>query len=119
MLLDRLIRLIKANMTSGRLADPPKDIFETYTIPEEEYRQSPPPPPKTPPVFDTTEAKYYAALELPAGSSFEEIKKAYKQLLKKYHPDRFHNEPNKQRYAEQVAQRLNEAYAYFKKKFGK
>jgi DnaJ-class molecular chaperone len=73
-------------------------------------RATPRPPPAGP------EAGYYAALELPAGASFEDIKRAYKTLMKKYHPDRFHNEPQKKQFAEAVTQKLNEAYAYFEKK---
>ena len=65
------------------------------------------------------EKKHYDALEVRQGASFEEIKMAYKNAIKKYHPDRFANDPQKQKYAIELAQKLNEAYTYFKKKFGK
>lgn len=64
------------------------------------------------------ESKYYQTLELKPGASFEEIKKAYKKAMKKYHPDRFQDE-DKRQYAEDLSRKINEAYAYFKKKHGK
>jgi preprotein translocase subunit Sec63 len=67
----------------------------------------------------TEDARYYADLELKPGASFDEIKAAYKRLIKQYHPDRFHGDKAKQDTALQVTQRLNTAYAYFEKKFGK
>ena len=60
------------------------------------------------------EAKYYANLEVSPGASFEEIKKSYKRLLKKYHPDKFHNDKRSE-YAKTIVQQLNEAYTYFEK----
>lgn len=65
------------------------------------------------------EDKYYKWLELPYGSSFEDIKKSYKTLMKKYHPDNFHNNETKRQTAEKLSQKLNEAYQYFEKKYSK
>lgn len=65
------------------------------------------------------ERQYYTALELPYGASFEEIKAAYKKLIKQYHPDRFHNDEEKHKAAVEISQKLNIAYSYFEKKFGK
>ncbi len=62
------------------------------------------------------EAKYYEALEIKKGASAEEIKQAYRQVMKKYHPDKFASDPEKQKYAEQLAQKINDAYDYLKKK---
>ncbi len=64
------------------------------------------------------EKQYYGILELPYGASFEEVKVAYKRLIKKYHPDRFHNDPEKHKVAVEISQKLNIAFAYFEKKFG-
>jgi hypothetical protein len=64
------------------------------------------------------EKQYYGVLELPYGASFEEIKAAYKRLIKRYHPDRFHNDPEKHKAAVEISQKLNMAFAYFEKKFG-
>lgn len=65
------------------------------------------------------DAKYYKWLEVPYGSSFEDIKKSYKSLMKKYHPDNFHNNETKRQTAEKLSQKLNEAYQYFEKKYSK
>ncbi|MDX1903311.1 MAG: DnaJ domain-containing protein [Thermonemataceae bacterium] len=67
----------------------------------------------------TDEMKYYKWLELPNGASFEEIKKSYKSLMKKYHPDNFHDNETKRKTAETLSQKLNEAYRFFEKKYGK
>lgn len=69
--------------------------------------------------FAKQEAKHYDALEIKKGASFDEIKSAYKQAMKKYHPDRFAGDAEKQKYAQILSQKINEAYQYFEKKFGK
>lgn len=63
------------------------------------------------------EAKYYRILELDYGSDFESIKKSYKKLLKKYHPDFFQNKPEKLKSAQEITRQINEAYTYFERKF--
>ena len=62
------------------------------------------------------EKKYYKILELEYGSDFSSIKKAYKRLLKKYHPDLFQNKPEKLKSAQEVTRQINEAYTYFDRK---
>lgn len=52
---------------------------------------------------------YYKTLELNAGASKEEIKKAYRHLSKRYHPDMTQDESKKQEYAQKFRQ-INEAY---------
>jgi DnaJ-domain-containing protein 1 len=52
----------------------------------------------------------YAALEVPPGSDFETVRKAYRTLMRKYHPDRHANSPEKQRAATELAQKLTQAY---------
>ena len=49
---------------------------------------------------------YYEALGISKGASADEIKKAYRQMAKKYHPDM--NPDNKE--AEQKFKEVNEAY---------
>ena len=69
--------------------------------------------------FDNKEAEYYANLEIPYGSSFEEIKKSYRSLLKKYHPDLYAQNIKNQEYAEEITRKLNESFNYFEIKFNK
>ena len=59
------------------------------------------------------EREYYANLELPFGSSFSAIKKNYRTLIHKYHPDRHHADPSNYMLAKEVSVKLNEAFEYF------
>ena len=54
-------------------------------------------------------AKYYANLEIPYGSDVETARKAWKQLLKKYHPDIHNSDPEKRRIANEVTAELTKA----------
>ena len=51
----------------------------------------------------------YEVLEIPRGSSDEEIKKAYRNLSRKYHPDANMNNPNKAQ-AEEKFKQVQQAY---------
>lgn len=55
-------------------------------------------------------AQYYANLELEPGATREEIKRAYRELMRRFHPDKFLGEPDKHRSATELAQSLTEAY---------
>ena len=66
---------------------------------------------------NTQERQYYKILEVEYGADFDEIKKAYKRLLKKYHPDLFVNQPEKLEAAQKVSAKINEAYTYFERKY--
>jgi len=54
--------------------------------------------------------RYYAILELDPGASKEEIRHAYKDLIKVWHPDRFLKDPPLQEKAEEKTKLINEAY---------
>ena len=49
-------------------------------------------------------------LELQANASYEEISKAYRQLVQVWHPDRFPNNPELKERAHHALARINEAY---------
>jgi len=49
---------------------------------------------------------YYDILGVPRNATLDEIKKAYRELALKYHPDR-----NKSKEAEEKFKEINEAYA--------
>ncbi len=52
----------------------------------------------------------YAALEVPFGSDFAVVRKSYRVLMRKYHPDRHAGSPEKQKAATELAQKLSAAY---------
>lgn len=53
----------------------------------------------------------YEVLGIKEGASKEEIKKAYRELVKKYHPDQYRDNPLSQ-LAEEKMREVNEAYDY-------
>ncbi len=70
----------------------------------------------TAPGRDTVD-RHYATLGLSKGASMEEIKKAYRKLSMKYHPDKVrHLGEEFQKIAEEKMKEINGAYEYFKKK---
>ncbi len=68
------------------------------------------PPNKKAPSGGNEVARAYAALEIPNGSDFDAVRRAYRAMMRKYHPDRHAQTPEKQRAATDLAQRLTEAY---------
>ena len=54
--------------------------------------------------------RWYRTLELEPGAPLEEIRRAYRTLVKRYHPDRYANDPAKYAAANEVVQRVTAAY---------
>jgi len=81
-----------------------------------------PPPRSTPPppqIQDTAIARYEKAcrtLRVSTTASDDEVKAAYRWLMKKYHPDVYaQSQPELKRFAEDKAKELNDAYGYLEK----
>ncbi len=55
-------------------------------------------------------AKLYAQLECPYGADLDTVRKSYRGLMRKYHPDMHGQDPAKQRVATELSQRLTQAY---------
>jgi DnaJ-domain-containing protein 1 len=72
-------------------------------------------PPRRTAAGDDAIRRAYAALEVQPGSDFDTVRKAYRRLMRKYHPDLHTSSPEKQRAANDVAQRLTEAYKLLEK----
>lgn len=117
-LMQRLGRIIRSNVTDfkDRLSHPDRTTG-TYekTYRDTEHDQSVPPGGPA----DSREAEYFANLELTSAGSLQEIKDAYKRMIKKYHPDLHARNEEKRDYAKLITQRLNEAMDYFERKYGK
>lgn len=55
-------------------------------------------------------AEYYKRLDLPYGADADEVKSAYRKLMRKYHPDRHAGNPKKQKAATELTMRVTQAY---------
>ena len=71
-------------------------------------------PPRTA-AGDDAIRKAYAALEVPPGSDFETVRKSYRRMMRKYHPDLHGGSPGETRAATELTQRLTEAYKTLEK----
>jgi DnaJ-domain-containing protein 1 len=74
--------------------------------PSRREQSGPPPPAARPPAHLLRD---YANLEVDPGASFEEVRRAHRRLIRRYHPDRFGADPEKQRLATEISQRLNDS----------
>jgi hypothetical protein len=52
----------------------------------------------------------YANLEVPFGADIEEVKRAYKTLIMRYHPDKHAEDPEKLRIATEITKKVNESF---------
>lgn len=59
---------------------------------------------------DDAIAKHYKTLNLPYGAPFDEVKKAFRQMMRKYHPDMHSGNPQKQKAASELTKQLTVAY---------
>ncbi|HET7505063.1 MAG TPA: J domain-containing protein [Kofleriaceae bacterium] len=64
--------------------------------------------------------EWYRVLDLPLGADMAQIKTAYRQMMRKYHPDMHAGNPQKQKAATELSMRVTTAYnglvAHFEKK---
>ena len=112
-----------SGMSDGELADEIDRLAreEVEEVVSGKKRPQPPPrqpPPRTPPRTASGDAairKAYADLEVPAGSDFETVRKSYRRLMRKYHPDLHGGTPEKSRAATDLTQRLTQAYKTLEK----
>ncbi len=58
----------------------------------------------------------YAALEVTNGSNFETVRRAYRTLMRKYHPDLHTSSPEKQKAANEITQKLTDSYKLLEKR---
>lgn len=61
----------------------------------------------------------YARLEVPYGSDYETVRESYRSLMRRYHPDRHAADPERERIATAISQRLTVAYDLLAKHLGR
>jgi DnaJ-domain-containing protein 1 len=66
--------------------------------------------PPRPGSTDAQLAEWYRVLNLTAGADLAQIKTAYRQMMRKYHPDMHAGNPQKQKAATELSMRMTEAY---------
>jgi DnaJ-domain-containing protein 1 len=52
----------------------------------------------------------YANLEVPFGADIETVRKSYKTLVLRYHPDKHAGDPEKQRIALEITKKINQSF---------
>jgi len=90
----------------------------TAQQPRQPPPKAPPPPrreekKKAPPPVSIGEKRLrelYTQLEVPYGASFEDVKKSFRRLMRKYHPDLHAGNPQKHKTATQLTMSLTQAY---------
>lgn len=122
-LLDRFERMLRSFLSpdSGQAAAPggDPDFQEAWRELDEYLQSGVSPRPRYEPGggdrgahTETDEGlrRDYANLEVHFGAPLAEVKRAYKSLLKRYHPDKFATDPEKQRLATEITLRINRSY---------
>ncbi len=62
------------------------------------------------PTHEERKARFYSILGLPLNASRQEVKQAYKQLVKRCHPDLFFDNPPLRQKAQEILTKINQAY---------
>jgi DnaJ-domain-containing protein 1 len=62
------------------------------------------------PTHEEKKIRFYAILGLPPNASIQEVKQAYKKLVKRCHPDLFFDNPPLRDKAQEILRKINQAY---------
>ncbi len=62
------------------------------------------------PPADESLRQDYANLEVPFGADIETVRKSYKTLMLRYHPDKHAGDPEKQRIALEITKKVNQSF---------
>jgi DnaJ-domain-containing protein 1 len=118
----RLAKQIKDDEAAKRAADEARGAAAGPSPTEPRPKAAEEPPPASaagrargPQIASKAIEQYYANLEVEVGSDLETIKRAYRRLMRKYHPDKHANDPVKYKAATELAQSLTRAYMELKK----
>jgi DnaJ-domain-containing protein 1 len=64
----------------------------------------------TRPPADESLRQDYANLEVPFGADIETVRKSYKALMMRFHPDKHAGDPEKQRIALEITKKVNQSF---------
>lgn len=109
----RLFRMLRANLAEaiGRAAPGDSGFADTDFSSHHHNSAAGPADRNVDPVL----AGYYANLEIPYGSDLAAARRAWKKLVREYHPDLHSKDPEKVRIANELVQGLNHAYQEIEK----
>ncbi|MGO9310560.1 MAG: J domain-containing protein [Spirochaetia bacterium] len=79
----------------------------------EEHKSRRPRPP-----VDESLRQDYANLEVPFGADIETVRKSYKTLILRYHPDKHAGDPEKLRIALEITKKINESFERIRSRQG-
>lgn len=110
---DRLTRLARSE--ANHLLDSASDALDSASDTARGFvgsRDRPAPAPESPPAdaWPTEIREDYAALELPLGADREAVKDAYREMMRRYHPDRHTGDPSKAEVANELTVRIRQSY---------
>ena len=70
------------------------------------------------PPVDESLRQDFANLEVPFGADIETVRRSYKALVLRYHPDKFASDPEKQRMALEITKKINESFERIRNRRG-
>jgi len=113
-LLERIYRIVHAHLSAGRggAGEDGGFSWEQYA-PAGNARRSG--SARAAPPQDSRLAGYFANLEVPYGADLETVRRAWRKMLKKYHPDLHGDDPEKRRVANELTAELTKAYRELEK----
>ncbi len=116
---DRLTNLVRSLMqddsssSPGQAGDPDLDEameeLDEFLATGRSASSTPVKPPERNPLSDELR-RAFTVLECSPSDDLHLLKKAYKRLLRTYHPDKHGDHPEKQRVATEITQKLNDSY---------
>ncbi|MDA0839028.1 MAG: J domain-containing protein [Planctomycetota bacterium] len=116
---ERLCQIVRANFPWQRADELIEELEAHFSSdPEIEFEpsvRSSYSRPDTGRNVDPKLAGFYANLEIPYGAGVDKARHAWKNLLKKYHPDLHHHDPEERRIANELTSQLTRAYREIEK----
>lgn len=99
----------KAGRRARKVADAAEDAWERAYESARERQDEAGPGPRGRPSEREIDG-WYRTLEVPVGAQWSEVRKSYRRLIAKYHPDRFADDPAKQEAATELVRKITLAY---------